>query len=268
MAVAVPIALVLIVALAGAAAWTMPPGALAIRQRTGGGAPHGGWTAGQRNAAIAFAVAVILWIGPSVLGAIAPDAAFSQWAIARVTEPIAAIVAATLLFVLPVDWARRQFTLGWTEASRIDWGTILLLGGGFSLGRLMFRTGLAEQIASSLVAVSGAESLWAITAIATAVAIIMTELTSNTATANMLVPVAISLSQVAGVNPIPPALGTGLGVSLAFMLPVSTPSNAIVYGTGLVPIRTMIRFGILMDVVGFAIIVAGLRVMCPLLGLA
>ena len=77
----------------------------------------------------------------------------------------------------------------------------------------------------------------------------------------------IALSQSAGVSPLPPALGACLGASYGFMLPVSTPPNAIVYGTGLVPIPKMIRAGIVFDVIGFVIILAGLRVLCPLLGL-
>jgi sodium-dependent dicarboxylate transporter 2/3/5 len=68
------------------------------------------------------------------------------------------------------------------------------------------------------------------------------------------------------VNPVPPALGACLGASFGFMLPVSTPPNAIVYGSGLVPIPKMIRAGMLFDLCGFAAIVLGLRVLCPLLG--
>lgn len=102
---------------------------------------------------------------------------------------------------------------------------------------------------------------------ATLLGIVLTEMTSNTAATNMLVPVVISICQVAGVSPVPPAIATCLGASLAFMLPISTPSNAIVYGTGLVPIQSMIKFGILMDVLGFVIIQIGLWTLYPLLGL-
>jgi sodium-dependent dicarboxylate transporter 2/3/5 len=267
-AVALPISLTMTAVLFMAAAWWLPvPGMPALRLGHVERQPTR-WTSGQRNAAVAFAVAVVLWVAPSLLGVVAPGAALTVWATARVTEPIAAMVAATLLFLLPVDWSRRRFTLTWSQAAQIDWGTILLLGGGFSLGRLMFTTGLAERIAQSLVATSGAESLWAITATATAIGILMTELTSNTAATNMMVPVVISICTVAGVSPVPPAIGTCLGASLAFMLPISTPSNAIVYGTGMVPIRSMISFGIVMDVLGYFVILLGLWVLCPLLGLA
>jgi sodium-dependent dicarboxylate transporter 2/3/5 len=84
----------------------------------------------------------------------------------------------------------------------------------------------------------------------------------------MVVPVIISLAQAAGLNPIPPAIGATLGASWGFMLPVSTPPNAIVYGSGMVPITKMIRAGVLFDIGGGLIIWLGLRLLLPLLGLA
>lgn len=83
----------------------------------------------------------------------------------------------------------------------------------------------------------------------------------------MLVPVMIAVAQGAGVSPVPPALGAALGASFGFMLPVSTPPNAIVYGSRLVPLRDMITSGALLDVTGGVLIWLGLRALCPLLGL-
>lgn len=84
----------------------------------------------------------------------------------------------------------------------------------------------------------------------------------------MAVPLAIAIAQSAGVSVLPPALGACLGASLGFALPVSTPPNAIVYGTGLVPMRNMIRTGLLFDLLGAILIWLVLRLLCPLLGLA
>jgi len=114
----------------------------------------------------------------------------------------------------------------------------------------------------------GASSLWGLTGVAIGMAILMSEATSNTATANMIIPVVIAIAQTAHVNPIPPALGACIGASYGFMLPVSTPPNALVYGSGLVPLPRMIRAGVLFDLLGFAIIWAGLRILCPLMGWA
>ena len=82
----------------------------------------------------------------------------------------------------------------------------------------------------------------------------------------MLVPVVIAIAQAAGMSPIPPTLGVCMGASLAFVLPVSTPPNAIVYGTGLVPVTSMVRAGLILDVLGGILIFIMLRAFCPILG--
>ena len=101
-----------------------------------------------------------------------------------------------------------------------------------------------------------AHSSAALTVLFTAVAIVMSEAASNTASANMIVPVAIAVSQAAGVSPLQPALGATLGASMGFMMPISTPPNAIVYSSGHIPITAMMRHGIVLDVAGFVLIVA------------
>jgi sodium-dependent dicarboxylate transporter 2/3/5 len=183
-------------------------------------------------------------------------------------EGVAALIGAALLFLLPVDWKEREFTISWKQATKIDWGTLLLFGGGITLGSLMFDTKLAEVIGTSLLKMSGATSVWGITFGAIFIAILVSETSSNTASANMVVPVMIALAQAAGVNPIPPAIGATLGASWGFMLPVSTPPNAIVYGSGMVPITAMIRAGIFFDILGGLVIWAGLYILLPMVGLA
>jgi sodium-dependent dicarboxylate transporter 2/3/5 len=154
----------------------------------------------------------------------------------------------------------------WGRAATIDWGTILLFGGGLSLGRLMFETRLAATIGGAAAELSGAEGVWALTAVAIVIGVALSETCSNTASASMLVPVVIAVAESLGVSPIPPAMGAALGASFGFMLPVSTPPNAMVYGSGLVPLREMIRSGIVLDVSGTVLIWVTLRVLCPLLG--
>jgi sodium-dependent dicarboxylate transporter 2/3/5 len=100
-----------------------------------------------------------------------------------------------------------------------------------------------------------AHSTFGLVALFTAVAIVLSETTSNVAAANMVVPVAIAVAQAAGVDPLPPALAACLGASMGFMLPVSTPPNAIVYGSGCIPLLKMVRHGALLDLVGFLVIV-------------
>jgi sodium-dependent dicarboxylate transporter 2/3/5 len=228
----------------------------------------GAWTRGQKNALAAFLTAVTLWITPGVLTIFFGVEGRSTRAFAsRMPEAAAALVAAILLFVLPVDWKRREFTLTWRQAVRIDWGTLLLFGGGLSLGQMMFQTGLAEAVGKGIVEIFGATTLWGLTLAAIYIGILVSEATSNTASASMVVPVVISLSLTAGINPLPPAIGATLGASWGFMLPISTPPNAIVYGSGMVPITKMVRAGVVFDILGGIILWVGLRLLLPLVGL-
>lgn len=231
----------------------------------------GSWSWGQINTLIVFILAVTFWILPGVLslpfwseGA----AAFGKSLNTRLPESIVAVSAAVLLFMLPVDLPRGRFTLHWEDAVKIDWGTILLFGGGLALGSLMFSTGVATAMGQHLTGYLGADSsVWVLTAVSIALAILLSEATSNTAAANMIIPVVIGICQSADISPLPPALGACLGASFGFMLPVSTPPNAIVYGSGLIRLPSMMRAGILFDVLGFVIIWVGLRLLCPILGL-
>jgi sodium-dependent dicarboxylate transporter 2/3/5 len=229
----------------------------------------GPWTRGQKNALCAFLLAVVLWILPGILTLVLGSGSpLPKQYNNRIPEAVAAVTAAILLFILPVDWKKREFTLSWRQAVQIDWGTLLLFGGGLSLGELMFQTKLAEAVGRGLLDVFGASSVWGLTLAGIYLAIVVTETTSNTAAATMVVPIMISISQAAGANPLPPAIGATIGASYAFMLPVSTPPNAIVYGSGLVPITKMLRAGTLIDLTGGLLIWAALRLLLPLAGLA
>jgi sodium-dependent dicarboxylate transporter 2/3/5 len=229
----------------------------------------GKWTRGQKNALLCFLITVTLWLIPGILALLYGETAPTTKAYSKMMpEGVAALIGAALLFLLPVDWKEREFTISWKQATKIDWGTLLLFGGGITLGSLMFDTKLAEVIGTSLLKMSGATSVWGITFGAIFIAILVSETSSNTASANMVVPVMIALAQAAGVNPIPPAIGATLGASWGFMLPVSTPPNAIVYGSGMVPITAMIRAGIFFDILGGLVIWAGLYILLPMVGLA
>lgn len=227
----------------------------------------GPMTRREWNVAAVFVVACVLWMLPGAVAIFtSPDAPLPRFFETHLPESVVALLAALLLFVLPTSLRRAEFTLGWREASRIDWGTILLFGGGLSLGRLMFDTKLAEILGQGIVVWSGAQGVWALTAVAIVVGIVLSEVSSNTASASMVTPVMIAIALAGDMSPIPPAMGAALGASFGFMLPVSTPPNAIVYGTGLVPLRDMIRTGLVLDVLGAVVIWVGLRLLCPLFG--
>ena len=227
------------------------------------------WTRGQRNTCLALLLAIGCWIGPGVLGIVlGRDSDLVTFLNARLPKEMVPIFAAGLLFVLPVNFKAGEFTLKWTQAANINWGTILLFGGGLTFGHLMVQTHLAEIIGESLVAFFGSNTLWTLTAVAIGTALVITEIASNTASTSMLVPVVISIATAAGISPIPPTLGVCLGASLAFMMPVSTPPNAIVYGTGFVPLPNMLRAGVFLNIIGAALVWLTLRLLCPLMGFA
>jgi solute carrier family 13 (sodium-dependent dicarboxylate transporter), member 2/3/5 len=224
---------------------------------------------GERNVLIALAFALFFWFLPGMVGLVAGDDSDAYTDIqVYADEGVVAIVAAALLFVLPVDWARRRFTLNWNQASRIDWGTIILFGAGITLGSLLSSTGLAKVVGESLSDSLGVTTLVPITIVSVIVAVIISETTSNTASAAIVVPIAISIAAAADVNPTIPALAAIFGANYGFMLPVSTPPNAIVYASGMIPITRMVRTGIIFDVIGAALCVVGVVVMAKVVGIA
>ena len=126
------------------------------------------------------------------------DSAVARGYEAAVPESVAAMIGAILLFLLPVNWRARRFTLSWEQAVRIDWGIILLFGGGLAMGALAFSTGLAEAMGHGITSWLPVRSSFSLTVLFTAIAIVMSETASNTASANMIVPVAIAVAQAAG----------------------------------------------------------------------
>ena len=229
----------------------LPAGAELIRQER---ERLGPWSRGQRSVALAFGVTVALWVAPGVAALVAGEASPLYLGLSRrMPEGVAAVVGATLLFVLPGEDGR---AITWREASRIDWGVVLLYGGGFALGVLSFRTGLAEAIGRGLTTLLPVEGGFGLLAASVVLAAILSETTSNTASANMVVPVVIAIARAADLDPLEPALGATFGSSLGFMLPVSTPCNAIVYGSGYIPLGRMIRWGLALDLAGIVVVIA------------
>jgi sodium-dependent dicarboxylate transporter 2/3/5 len=175
-------------------------------------------------------------------------------------EGVAAITGALLLFVLPGEEGGHH--LGRGDADRL--GVVLLYGGGFALRVLSFGTGLADAIGRGFAALIPLGGSFGLLVVSVTMAVLLSETTSNTASANMVIPVVISIARAAGVDPLEPALGATMAASLGFMLPVSTPCNAIVYGSGYIPLGRMIRWGLMLDLVGIVVIIVLVRVLAPL----
>jgi len=224
---------------------------------------------GQRNVIIAFSITVFLWIFPGIIALIwGREAPLYLWLHDRFPEAIAAVIGAGLLFFLPVDRSKGKFTISLKDAMQVDWGTLLLFGGGLSLGFQMFETGLADIIGSFFISLGGSSaSLALVTFLSITLSVYLTELTSNTASANMIIPIIIAITQAAGINPLPPVLGSAIGCSFAFMLPVATPPNAIIYGSGLIKLPQMMKAGFWLNIAGILIIWLSITFLAPLLGL-
>jgi sodium-dependent dicarboxylate transporter 2/3/5 len=224
----------------------------------------GSWTTAQRSTAIAFGATVFLWILPGIIAIVAGDRspAYQEFN-RRIPEGVAALLGAMLLFILPGDDGERAIT--WREAVKIDWGVVLLYGGGFALGVLSFQTGLAESMGRGLTGLLPWDGSFALLVASVLIAVILSEATSNTAAANMIVPVVISIAVASGIDPLEPALGATMAASLGFMLPVSTPCNAIVYGSGYIPLTRMIRYGFILDIAGIIVIITAVRLMSGLM---
>ncbi len=219
----------------------------------------GPWNRGELNTLIVFLTVVGLWITPGVLKMFASAESYNAFA-ARFPEEITAVLAPVFLFLLPVEWSARRFTMDASDLAKVDWGTILLFGAGLSLGGLMFSTGLAKAVGDGAFRALGIRDVWAITALAIAGGIVLSEFTSNAATAIALIPVVWTLCGEAGVDPWPPLLGVTFGASFGSALPVSTPPNAIVYSSGLLPVRRMIAAGVGVDILAGVAIWIVLRV--------
>jgi sodium-dependent dicarboxylate transporter 2/3/5 len=225
----------------------------------------GPWTVGQKSVAFAFAVTVFFWVLPGVLVAVlGQEHPVCAWMNRRLPEGVVALAGAILLFVLPGDAGpdgRPRRALRWHDA-RIDWDIILLYGGGMALGELAFSTGLAAGIGRSITGwiPAGDWSGPVLVAVAAVVAVVTSEFTSNTASANMVVPVVIALARATGVDPLTAALAATFASSLGFMMPVSTPCNALVYGSGRVPLRAMMGSGAVVDVVGVVVVTTALLI--------
>ena len=218
------------------------------------------WTIG------AFLLAGVLWMLPAIAGIVlGTDAPLTKRLLEILPESAVALAVAALLFVTPVAWRRRRFALTWSEGRQVDWGIILLFGGGLSLGTLAESTGVARFIGEGLGAVGLARSEPGLLLCAIVLTIVVSEFASNTAAATLLVPMVVATAQAAGFDPVRPAIAVGLAATCGFIFPVSTPPNAIVFATGRVPLRFMIPAGLLLDLAAIVVIWLGLLWLGPVL---
>ncbi len=210
----------------------------------------GAMSRGERVVLAVFLLAAVSWIARPLLvrvqiGDIHP--------LAGLSDPVIAMVAALVLFVVPVDVKRRVFVMNWETALKLPWGILLLFGGGLSLAAAIRVNGVGEYIGHQLGILSGIPTLLLVMAVI-ALVIFLTELTSNTATTATFIPILAALAPVFDLHPFMLIVPAAIAASCAFMLPVATPPNAIVFGSGHVTIQQMIRAGFWLNLTGVVLI--------------
>jgi sodium-dependent dicarboxylate transporter 2/3/5 len=172
---------------------------------------------------------------------------------AWVQDATVAIAAAVLLFIVPVNLKKGEFLLNWEWAVKIPWGILILFGGGFALALGFQETGLANWIGQGLAGLSGIPLLLLIFILCIVITL-AGEVASNTAIAAAMMPILGATAVAMGVHPFVLMIPATMAASSGFMLPVATPPNAIVFGSGALTIRQMVRAGIVLDIIGAVII--------------
>lgn len=180
-----------------------------------------------------------------------------------VDDTFIAMCFGLLLFVMPVDMGKRQFLMNWQEARKLPWGILLLFGGGLSLAGAINSTGLASWMANVLGSLQGIPFIL-MTFILVITVQIMTEFTSNTATSAAFLPLVGIMAVAQGIEPAIYAIPAALAASCAFMLPVSTPPNAIVFRSGALTIPDMLRAGFALTLASGVIITLLVWLLVPL----
>jgi len=172
---------------------------------------------------------------------------------AWINDGTVAIFIAVILFIIPSQSKKGERLMDWETANRLPWHIVLLFGGGFALAKGFIESGLSAWFGEQLSGLAGTNPM-VLTSIVVTMMSFLTELTSNTATTEMILPILAGLAVSIQINPLLLMIPATLAASLAFMLPVATPPNAIVFGSGYLQIRDMARTGFLLNLAGIVIV--------------
>ncbi|WP_290814396.1 SLC13 family permease [Halovivax sp.] len=203
----------------------------------------GPMTTGERRVLAVFGLVAAAWVlRPFVIEPVLPT----------VTDAMIAVAGAVLVFLVPVDGER---LLDWEYTSRVPWGVLLLLGAGFSIARGFQASGLDVVVADAIAGFGTLEIAGMVLLIATVVCL-LTNVTSNTATASLFMPIALSIGQATGIEPLTLMATAAFAASFAFVLPVATAPNAIVFGSGYMTIPEMAKVGLVITLPAILVISA------------
>lgn len=215
----------------------------------------GSISAPEARAAMVFGIVACLWVLRVPAQLAAENAGWEAPWLMAVGDMGIAIAGAIAMFLVPAGRSQKRAILRWDEAVKLPWGVLVLFGGGISLGQAVTRTGMSTWIGDQLTTLSVLPPIFFI-AIVVALVIFLTELTSNVATMTTLAPILGALAGAIGAAPESLLAPAAVAASCAFMLPVATAPNAIIYATDKVPIAQMIQRGVRINLFGILIITA------------
>ena len=212
----------------------------------------GPWKRGEFNTCLVFAAAMVCWTLPGFVGLINYEA--GDRLVKFMPEELIALLIPVALYLLPIRPGSGQGTLVSDDLSRIDWGALILFGTGLTLGSLVRQTKLADNWAMSLYTMWPDATEFQLIGLAALAGLLLSELTSNAAAANTLIPVVWGFCKTWNVEPLGPMMALTFAASFGSALPVSTPPNTLVYSSGRIPMRRMIGVGLLFDVVCWIVV--------------
>jgi sodium-dependent dicarboxylate transporter 2/3/5 len=194
---------------------------------------------------LVFSITSCFWIFQQGLNALIGQEVFNDTNIA--------VTGGVMMFLVPIDFKNGRFLISWEDTRSLPWGILILFGGGICLAKGMESTGIIKAIGSSIASQEGV-SVWVMMLLLTTASLILTEFMSNVALVTIFIPVVFGIADGLGFDPLILALPVTFAASCAFMFPISTPPNAIVFSSGYIRMKDMMRAGALLDLVCLIII--------------
>jgi len=214
--------------------------------------PVGAWQTAERRVLIVFSLTALAWVTRSQ-----PFGGWSQLLnVPGINDASIAMLAVVVMFLVPNGRGERLLT--WDAAEKIPWGMLILFGGGIAIAKAFVTSGLSQELGGMLTQLAGLDLFFLVLVICLVITF-MTEITSNTATTTLMLPILAAAAVAFEIPPERLMVPAAMSASCAFMLPVATAPNTIMFSTGAFPIRTMIREGLALNIIG-AFLISSLSV--------
>ncbi|MCB0497105.1 MAG: DASS family sodium-coupled anion symporter [Cyclobacteriaceae bacterium] len=204
----------------------------------------GKWKREERMVALVFALTAFMWIFKEPLN--------NVLGFTLLNDTVTAMIGGLLMFIIPMDGKAEQKLLIWKATERLPWGILLLFGGGMTLAKAMEKTGIVDLISD--VISQNHFSILIIFLILITTMLFLTELMSNVALATVFIPIVIAIAEGANIDPLVLSIPVAMAASCAFMMPISTPPNAIVFSSGHIRMTQMVKAGIWLNIISVLVL--------------